>query len=214
MCADFESGTIEKQSLNCSGTGEASIAAGVAHSGTKALHIAGGGGYCNHVFARWPLTGAPPALWVRFWLRVSTALGSEHVTFLAMRDEADGAKDLRMGGQSSILMFNRESDDATLPALSPTGISLSRALTPATWACVEVHLDQTAGTMSTYVDGAQVAGLVLDGTATGDIDEQWLRKAWKPSLSDLRLGWESYGGSPNELWFDDVFVGASRPGCQ
>ena len=187
---------------------------GLAHSGSKSLHIMGGGGYCNHIFARWPLASAPSTFWVRFWLRVSTALGPEHVTFLAMRDEADGPKDLRMGGQSSILMFNRESDDATLPALSPTGISLSRALTPATWACMEIHVDQTTGSMTTYVDGAQVAGLVLDGVPTPDIDQQWLNKTWRPRLSDLRLGWESYGGPTNELWFDDLFVGTARPGCE
>ena len=214
MCADFESGTIEKQAANCSGTGDAGIESGQAHSGQKALHIAGGGGYCNHIFARWPLANAPSELWVRYWIRVGSPLGPEHVTFMAMKDEADGPKDLRMGGQSSILMFNRESDDATLPALSPTGISLSRPLKTSTWMCIEIHLDQAAGTLSSYLDGELVPGLVLDGVATNDIDQQWFNKKWRPSLSDLRLGWESYGGPVNDLWFDDLVVSRNRAGCQ
>jgi hypothetical protein len=42
----------------------------------------------------------------------------------------------------------------------------------------------------------------------------WLSRAgWRPSLTDLRLGWESYGDGSDPLWFDDVAVGSSRIGC-
>ena len=53
----------------------------------------------------------------------------------------------------------------------------------------------------------------MDGVPTPDIDQQWLARAWHPSVTDLRLGWESYAGDADTLWFDDVAVGSSRIGC-
>jgi hypothetical protein len=32
-------------------------------------------------------------------------------------------------------------------------------------------------------------------------------------LTDLRLGWESYGEGADTLWYDDVAVGGARNGC-
>lgn len=212
-CADFEAGGVAVSQPSCSGAGSVAVEAGVAHSGRQALHVHGVAGYCNHAFARWVPTALPPTFWVRFWVLGQAAFGPGHLTFLAMRDEAAGGKDLRMGDQSGILMFNREADDATLPALSPQGISLSRALVPGAWTCVEVAVDQPAATLRTFVDGAPVAGLTLDGVPTPDVDQQWLQGAFAPSLSDLRLGFESYASEAGELWFDDLEVRAGRPGC-
>ncbi|MEU0152180.1 hypothetical protein [Micromonospora fulviviridis] len=31
-----------------------------------------------------------------------------------------------------------------------------------------------------------------------------VRRTWRPRLTDLKLGWESYGGAADTLWFDDV----------
>lgn len=107
-----------------------------------------------------------------------------------MRDSVEG-RDLRMGGQKKILMWNRESDDATLPELSPAGVALSVAPRPNTWLCVEFEIDGKGGTIATWVDGASVLGLVEDGVPTPDVDTAWLRKVWHPTLVDARFGWES-----------------------
>ncbi|WP_320064184.1 hypothetical protein [Micromonospora sp. RTGN7] len=48
---------------------------------------------------------------------------------------------------------------------------------------------------------------------THDVDGQWLNRTWRPQLTDLRLGWESYGEGSDTLWFDDVAVGPGRIGC-
>ena len=32
-------------------------------------------------------------------------------------------------------------------------------------------------------------------------------------LTDLRLGWESYGVGADRLWFDDIAWGSTRIGC-
>lgn len=200
---------------NCSGTGAVAVDAEVAHGGTRSLRVNGGAGYCNHVFAAPTAEALAPSdpLHVRFYVRFEQALGASHVTFLAMRDAAEG-KDLRMGGQSEILMWNRESDDATLPELSPAGIALSVKPAPSTWLCVELMIDAGKRELRTSVDGEPVPGLVVQGEPTQDIDGQWQNKPdWQPRIEDLKLGWESYGDAANTLWFDDVAVSDAPLGC-
>ena len=75
---------------------------------------------------------------MRFYVRHTTALPTSHTTFLALKDSADGNRDLRMGGQNGALQWNRSSDDATLPEQSPAGVSLSTALPTGSWHCVEL----------------------------------------------------------------------------
>jgi hypothetical protein len=121
-------------------------------------------------------------------------------------------RDLRMGGQSEILMWNREIDDATLPELSPNGIALSVAPEAESWTCIEFEVD-SAGTLKTWVDGSLVEGLVIDEEATTDVDSQWFRSPWTPQLTDARFGWESYGSVSAALLFDDIALSAEPIGC-
>ncbi|GIF08293.1 hydrolase [Actinoplanes siamensis] len=202
-------------SPDCSGAGTAAIDRTVAHSGTTSLRINGAAGYCNHVFARnTSLVGAVSKAWyVRYWVRHTTALPAAHVTAVALADANDGGRDLRFGGQNGALQFNRASDDATLPEQSPAGVALSRPLPVNTWNCVEFKVDGANGTIETWLNGASVPGLIEDGTPTHDIDSQWLNKTWRPALTDLKLGWESYGDGADTLWYDDVAVSAARNGC-
>jgi hypothetical protein len=221
LCEDFEaSPTLDAARWQtvmpmCSGTGKLALDSTQAHSGKNSVRVDGAGGFCNHVFLS-PVMSLFPAsdpLFVRFYVRISTALTQAHVSWLALHDEHD-MKDLRMGGQSEIMMWNRESDDATLPELSPTGIAMSAKPATNTWLCVEFSVDGAKGELHTWLDGKELAGLTVEGDATPDVDSQWKRKAdWHPQLSDLRLGWESYGGDANTLWFDDVAIGSSRIGC-
>ncbi len=226
FCDGFETQTSTTPSApwtvvhpDCSGTGRASIDSSVARSGTRSLRVDGAVGYCNHVFvqaqgASLPAGATPPPVtYVRFWVRHTTALPVSHVTFLAMRDAADGGKDLRMGGQNGALQWNRSSDDATLPEQSPAGVALSRPLPTQQWHCVEALVDATSGRLTTWLDGTEVRGLVADGTPTHDVDRQWYARSWAPRLTDLKLGWESYGDGADTLWFDDVVTGTQRTGC-
>jgi hypothetical protein len=224
LCDDFESAAVGGPpsaadwtiaTPSCSGTGALAVDGTVAHGGTRSVKISGGGGYCNHVFLATSkaLTTIGAHVFGRFFVRFGDALGDGHVTFAAMKDDSEG-KDLRMGGQNKVLMWNRESDDATLPSMSPVGTSKSIAPATSRWMCIELEVDGAAGTIRTWVDGAQVEGLVEDGTPTPDVDAPWLSKTgWRPALRDFRLGWESYGGQASTLWFDDVALGAQRIGC-
>jgi hypothetical protein len=222
LCTDFEGdapgalpGAWSGRTPNCSGDGRAEIDSRVAHGGSKSLRVQSGGGTCNHIFAAPALDfGAlGDAFWVRFYVRFDNPLVEDHVTFLAMHDQVSG-KALRMGGQKKVLSWNRESDDATLPELSPNGVAMSVAPRPGEFHCVEFHLDGSHGALETYVDGALVPGLVIDAAATHDIDGQWLRPgAWSADVSEIGLGWESYGSASMLLWFDDIAITRGRAGC-
>jgi polysaccharide lyase-like protein/cellulose binding protein with CBM2 domain len=200
---------------DCSGAGTATIDRTAAHSGSTSLKVSGAEGYCNHVFVRnTAILGTTSNVWyVRYWVRHTTALPASHVTAVALADANDGGKDLRFGGQNGALQFNRASDDATLPEQSPAGVALSTPLPVNTWNCVEFKVDGRDGTMETWLNGTSVPGLLEDGTPTHDIDSQWLNKTWRPALTDLKLGWESYGQGTDTLWYDDVAVSAMRNGC-
>jgi len=201
---------------NCGGTGSATVDGSVAHSGSKSIRVNGQGGYCNHVFiANRSVVGSlGQTIYGRFFMRLSAPLGDNHTTFMAMKDAADGNRDLRMGGQNRVLMWNRESDDATLPSMSPAGTSQSVVLPQASWQCVEFMLNGLSGELRTWVNGALVNGLVVDTAATQDIDQAWLARAnWRPRVTDFKLGWESYAGQALTLWFDDIALGKARIGC-
>lgn len=223
VCDDFEhdvagqppGAPFSVSTPNCSGAGVVAVDASQARSGSRSAKVTGAGGYCDHVFFGMPLPASATTgvLWARFFVRFDAPLGAGHVTFVAMHDASSG-KDLRMGGQDQVLMWNRESDDATLPAMSPAGTAQSLAPSTGRWTCVELTVDPVARTLTTWVDGALVAGLVDDGTPTPDVDAQWLQgPAWSPRLADLRFGWESYAGQADTLWFDDVAAGPARIGC-
>jgi hypothetical protein len=206
---------------NCfSGSGHAVIDATQAHSGTHSVRIDPGSDYCGHAFIQnSAISQLGDVRYGRFYIRLESALGDAHVTFASMRDANDSngsqSQELRIGGQSRILMWNRSKDDATLPSLSPVGISMSQALPAQTWTCIEFRIDQASGGIQTWVDGVSPTGLLADGAATADVDQSWINQypSWRPALSDLKLGWESYGGATNTVWIDDVAVGNERIGC-
>jgi len=214
----LDSTRYETVTPSCSGTGTVALDTTTGHSGSQAVRVQGAGGYCNHVFLRASGLGAlgatlPSPIFVRVFVKVSMPLGAGHTTFMAMHDMRED-KDLRLGGQNEVLVWNRESDDATLPELSPTGVALSKALSGNTWQCLEWMIDSDKRELRTWLDGQAIAGLTLDAEPTADVDRQWQRKTdWQPQLVDLRLGWESYREQANTLWFDDLAVGKARVGC-
>ncbi|WP_328848461.1 cellulose-binding domain-containing protein [Micromonospora zamorensis] len=222
LCDGFEnqtgstpSGDWAVVSPDCSGAGTATIDTTTTHSGSRAVRINGAAGYCNHVFIRSTknLGSVGSVRYGRIWVRHTTAQPTDHTTMVTMADAADGNKDLRLGGQNGALQWNRASDDATLPEQSPAGVAQSLPLPVNRWACVEFMVDGSAGQLRTWLDGTAVTGLTADGVPTHDIDGQWYNRTWRPQLTDLKLGWESYGGGADTLWYDDVAVGSSRIGC-
>ena len=119
-----------------------------------------------------------------------------------------GAKHLRVSGQMKIIEYNRESDDATLPSLSPNGIESSAGISQNSWHCLEYHLG-TNGTIETWLDDQSVTGL---GTANNSNAGGW-GTSYKPEIQGVYFGWESYSGSTDTFWFDDVAIASTRIGC-
>jgi hypothetical protein len=203
---------------NCSGAGTASITTAQAHTGAKSLAISGGSTYCDHVFAAdtTDMAAAAPTWYVRFWMRHSTPLPTNHTTFLAMNDSAAGNTDLRLGAQNGALVWNRQSDDATLPDQSPAGVAQSVVVPTGAWECVEFSVSRTTGQINTWYNGTLIPGLTENGTVTQNVNDQWIAGTganWRPNLTDLKLGWENYSNGTDSLWFDDVVLSTSRIGC-
>jgi hypothetical protein len=224
LCDDFESAAADGPpssakwkvgAPNGMGTGTLAIDGTQAHSGTKSVKVIGKSGYSNHIFFynESAVAAIGKVVYGRMFVRFSQSLADGHATFMTMRDTGD-MKDLRMGGQMKILMYNRELNDATLPALSPMGIAKSLSPMPNTWMCIEFKIDGGSGEIQTWVDEKEIAGLHADATPTQDIDQQWSSSgAYKPSLTDWKLGWESYAGGDMTIWFDDVALAAQKIGC-
>jgi hypothetical protein len=148
-----------------------------------------------------------------FSSKAKTALTADHVSFITMPDSAQAAgKHLRIGGQDSILMYNRESDDATLPDLSPQGVATSVALPTGTWQCFEYHLG-TDGSIATWLQGTPIAGLTEGPGVTNANANGWTKSSIKPKITAVYFGWESYGGGVNTFWYDDIVISGSRVGC-
>lgn len=141
--------------------------------------------------------------------KATTALTASHVSFITMSDSSQAAgKHLRIGGQNSILMYNRESDDATLPDLSPQGTATSKPLIAGTWECFEYHIG-TDGSIETWLNSQAIAGLT---TANNPNAGGWGTSS-KPKITAVYFGWESYGGDTNTFWYDDIAISSTRVGC-
>ncbi|KAK6351991.1 hypothetical protein TWF718_005140 [Orbilia javanica] len=213
---DFEAGWDQSKwaiyAPDCNQGGSVSLDSSTAHSGSKSIKITGAGGYCGHIFVG---TKQIPAgdVYVRAWVKASNALTSSHVTFITMPDSSLGTnKHLRIGGQNSILMYNRETDDATLPDLSPQGVAASTALPTGSFQCFEYHIG-TDGTIETWLNGNAISALTVGPGITNPNAQQWTRSSYSPKLTGIYFGWESYGGDTNTLWYDDIVIGSSRVGC-
>jgi hypothetical protein len=208
----FDTSTWTTYAPDCNQGGSISLDKTTGHSGSSSIKVNGAGGYCGHIFFG---TKAVPSgdVYVRTWVKASKALTSSHVTFITMPDSGLGAnKHLRIGGQSNILMYNRETDDATLPDLSPQGIAASAALPAGQFQCFEYHLG-TDGTIQTWLNGNAISGLTAGPGASNPYGSQWERGSYKPKVTGIYFGWESYGGDTNTFWYDDVAVASSRIGC-
>ncbi|KAG0652674.1 Glucuronoyl esterase [Hyphodiscus hymeniophilus] len=178
---------------DCNQGGTVTLDSTTAHSGTNSLKVTSPGGYCGHIF--FGTTAVPTGdVYVRVWLKATNALTANHVSFITMPDSAQGAgKHLRIGGQDQVLMYNRESDDATLPDMSPQGVATSEALPTGVWECFEYHLG-TDGSIQTWLNSNAIAGLTTAGNLN---DNGWKGSSIIPKITGVYFGWESYGGDVN-----------------
>jgi hypothetical protein len=162
-----------------------------------------------------------PVVHVRFYARFATALADGHgaliVTHPMPVDQYSQGNELRFGSQGDVFHWNTDSDAANLPDVSPNGNAASFKPTPNQWYCIELTIN-TNGHLNASIDGTDIPGLAEDGTPTPDIDESWVNSPQSldryKMLADFNFGWESYGGGPLTVWYDDVALSSSLIGCQ
>jgi hypothetical protein len=142
-------------------------------------------------------------LYGRYYANFQNGFTQDHTTHMWMTDPV--AQTLRMGGQFNVLDWNRANDDSIMPDGSPSSISGSKQILGNTWYCIEFHLGRSSGQIETWVNGTALSALTTPQTRWGS--------SYKPNPSDWGLGWESYGGAANTVWFDDLALGRSRLGC-
>jgi hypothetical protein len=244
VCDDFESSTLgqpPRASLWSIGApdcgpqrGTAMVDSTRAHSGSHSVKVvndfganATPPGYCDHVFFNNTSALAQPAspqVYARFYVYLGGAVDpTSHVTLATLTDAFNGGDQLRIGFAGDAFVWNRKSDDAYLPELD-TGNSMinqqaSQPPAMGSWLCFEFHIDQSAGTIDTWINGAEVPGLVESGMPTMDVSTVWLSGAhamWKPQIQSVGFGWETYNNKATDamtLWFDDVAIGSRRIGC-
>jgi len=212
----FESGWDQTKwpiyAPDCNQGGTVSLDSTTAHSGKNSMKVTGGSsGYCGHIF--FGTTAIPSGdVYVRTWLKTANAFGSDHVTFITNTDASQSGKHLRVSGQMGIVEYNRESDDATLPDLSPQGVASSVGFTANTWTCLEYHIG-TDGTIETWVNDKSISGLNYGPKITNPYSQAWSRSTLKPKITGTYFGWEAYGGQQNTFWYDDIVISGSRVGC-
>ena len=92
---------------------------------------------------------------------------------------------LRMGGQFSVVDWNRAGDDSIMPDGPPQSIAGSVAIKANTWTCFEFHLSPSTGQIETWIDNTFITSLSTPQSRWGS--------TYKPDVSNWGLGWESYG---------------------
>jgi hypothetical protein len=243
VCDDFESTALGQPpraslwSLNPPGCnsqrGSAVVDTTHAHSGTHSVKVVNDFGpnanppsYCDHVFfsnASAFASNAPSQVYARFYVYLGNTIDPmNHVSFATMADSSNGGDTIRIGFASDVFVWNRTSDQAFLPELDVGNGMINTSqpgdLSPTsnTWFCFEFHVDEAAGTIETWVDGNAYPNVSENGTPVTDVSTYWLKQNWKPRITSLGLGWESYVGTATDaqtLWIDDVAIAPSRIGC-
>ncbi len=156
----------------------------------------------------------------RFYARFMTALPMGHGAIVvthnpAAPDQYSQNNELRFGSQDAVFHWNTDSDAANIPTVGP-GDSSSVGVTPNTWYCFELTIN-TNGHLNVSINGNDIAGLTEDGVATPNIDDAWVGSTASlmryTAFGDFNFGWNSYGGGPMTIWFDDVALSSAPIGC-
>jgi hypothetical protein len=183
------------------------------HGGNNSVRIVGGDSCGYYVVDTAPFAKLGPQLYARFWVMFSGGPTQGHNGFLSMA--TSGGDHFRLGFQDSVVAWNAQKSDATLPDMDPQGTTQSVATAASTWACIEFHVDETNGHLELWLNSAAspVAGLSWDGSSVQGVDDQWAHGGPSPPVpTSLGLGWLGLNDQQT-VWFDDVALGDARIGC-
>lgn len=187
------------------------------HGGKNSVRVVGGDSCGYYIVDTSAFARLGPQVYARFWVKFSSGPTQGHNGFLSMA--TTGGDHFRLGFQDSVVAWNAQTSDATLPDMDPQGTSLSIGASAATWTgwnCIEFHLDEAAGHLEFWFGGSAqpVSGLSYDGSSVQGVDDQWFRGGPSPAVpTSLGLGWLGLNDQQT-VWFDDVALSADgRIGC-
>jgi hypothetical protein len=227
LCDDFESGPLNTTRwtlISPSNSGTATVDTIGAHESGHSLKVVSP----DRLYLRNSsvIGTLGSVVHVRFYARFMTALPAGHGAIIVTHNPAapdvySQQNELRFGSQDAVFHWNTDSDAANIPTVGP-GDSSSMGVTPDTWYCYELTINSMNGHLNVSIDGNDVPGLAEDGVPTPNIDQDWIGSSdasLSPSLlrytafGDFNFGWQSYGGGPMTIWFDDVALSGAPIGC-
>ena len=169
--------------------------------GTHSLKAVGGPGFTDAVWltntSLFPIT--PNQLYVRFYIKLMTALVDSHTTFAVVDGTGGGASgssltEVRMGGQFRYLVANLQLNDSQRRSGGNAGdpeTAPGVPLTVNTWYCMEILYDGVGPSMRTWLNGNEIVDLAV--LAASDWSSPPSTPQWMPNMAHLKLGWA-------ELW--------------
>jgi polysaccharide lyase-like protein len=222
FCADFENGAIPSAATFYPAYQRAMSASYMtvdgtmgANGSTHALKVTPGSNFSQ-------MLGVPTGVstfWTRMYIQtaVDTSLVTGHDTFVAAIDDTasggmlasagdpNNGEHIRIGEHECQLEINRKSDDKEILSDAVGGNSNYTcaggvSFTHGVWYCLEIFYDGPNSTVQVYVDNNEVSGLNVTN--------------WGPYNYDLfTFGFENYGGTSRDVWYDDVAIAKHQIGC-
>ncbi len=143
--------------------------------------------------------------WARFYVRqAGMDLGAvEHTALAGAADSSKTSSEVMIEFAEDVGLSFNSKDDVRWPMGfgringTPTPFTLAKD----TWHCIELSFDGAARVQQVYIEGE----LKIDAT-------NFPATVAKP-LAFFKFGFNKIHGPARELWYDDVAVGPTRPGC-
>jgi hypothetical protein len=150
-----------------------------------------------------PTPGA--VFWARVYLRANAELGqgtvsnSEHNRFLMASDSADPNSSVALEVAEDCGIALNSHDTVYRPEGQGT-CDMPYRLPPDTWYCLEASFNGDTGDTQVYIDGTLIIDAVAWPSGTG-------------AFTHLKFGVDHLHPIERQVWYDDVAVGPTRPGC-
>lgn len=180
----------------------------VFHAGKSALRVKSGGSEMGTSGSAYQMLAVPApsgAFWVRFYLRQDELDigGVDHNVFAGASDTDDpGSQTMIELAEDVGLAFNTK-DDVRWPMGygringNPMPFSLPKGM----WHCIEISYDGSKRQQQAYVAGKL------------QIDAGSYPMTVASPLKIFKFGFNKLHGPARAVWYDDVAVGPTRPGC-
>jgi hypothetical protein len=195
LTTGFESGTLAGWSPV---TGLVAVQTGVVHTGSYAAQLSSTGG---QAFALQHLPGSSPTVYAQAWVNVASQ--STAMTLFGLRTQATSAAPAYQVAQ---VYLNAGGTIKVLNNVTKASYLANTALTPGSWHEVTFGVNETAGTMQVWLDGAAVQF----ATPTGSSPVVGGQDLGTVPMSNFQLGDDSTGRAYS--WYaDDLTVSTAQP---